>query len=66
MFQVMEKLGMPTIYIKMVRMLFHDANVSININNQVTNPFELHKVVCQGCLLAPICLLLREKSLMQQ
>ena len=35
-FQLMEKLGMPSTFIKMIRMLFHDAIVSINLNNRLT------------------------------
>ena len=44
---------MPIVFIKMIRMLFHDANVSIHINNQATKAFELHRGVRQGCPLAP-------------
>ena len=29
----------------MIRLLFQDAFVSIDINNQVTEPFELHRGV---------------------
>ena len=36
MFQVMGKLGMPSIFIQMGRMLFHDATISVNINNRTT------------------------------
>ena len=52
MFQVMEKLGMPNSFTHMIRLLFQDAVVSVNIHNQATLPFELHSGVRQGCPLA--------------
>lgn len=52
MFQVMKKLGMPTIFVKMIRKLLHDATVFIDINNQVTKSFDLHREVHMGCPLA--------------
>ena len=36
MFQIMRKLGMQTTCVKIIRILFHDAIVSVNINNQAT------------------------------
>lgn len=45
MFKVVEKLGMPNSFINMFRLLFQDASVSIQINNQVTNLFDLHRGV---------------------
>ena len=59
----MKKLGVPIVFIKMIRMLFHDANASININNQVTKAFELHRGVHQGCLLAPYLFKITAKTL---
>lgn len=39
-------------------MLFYDAIVSININNQVTEPFGIHIGIRQGCPLAPYLFIL--------
>jgi hypothetical protein len=44
-------------------MLFHDAMVSININNQTTMLFKPHRRVCQGCLLAPYLFIITAKAL---
>lgn len=43
---------MPNSFIKMIRLLFRDAVISVNIYNQVTKPFELHRGVHHGCPLA--------------
>ena len=59
-FQVMENLGMLHSFIHMIGLLFQDVVVSINVNNQVTEPFELHRGVHQGCPLAPCSLLLQK------
>ena len=49
MFQAMKKLGMHNSFINMISLLFCDASVSLNINNQVTQPFRLYRKVRQGC-----------------
>lgn len=53
MFQVMRKRGMPSAFIKLIRMLFYDATIFVDINNQVTKSFEVHGGNPQGCPLAP-------------
>jgi hypothetical protein len=53
MFQVMINIGMSSTYIKMIVMLFRDAIIFVNINNQVLEPFELYGGFCQGCPLTP-------------
>lgn len=50
MFQVIEKLGVPTSFIHIIRLLFHAAVVSIIINNYITKPFEFRRVR-HGCML---------------
>ena len=58
-FQVIKKLGMPSPFIHMINLLFQGAIFSIEINNQVTKPFALHRDVRQGWRpLDPSCLLL--------
>lgn len=47
----------------MIIMLFHDAHVSININNQVTKVFKLHRGVRQGYPLAPYLFIITAKAL---
>ena len=47
----------------MVRMLFHDANILVNINNQVTNAFGIHRRVRQGCPLAPYLFIIMAETL---
>lgn len=44
---------MPNSFINMIRLLFRDAIVSININKRVTKPFEVHRGIHHGCPLAP-------------
>lgn len=45
---------MPNSFINMmIRLLFRDTIVSININKQVTEPFEVHRGIHRGCPLAP-------------
>ena len=39
-FQVMRKLGMSSTFVKMIRMLFYGATVSVNINNQAAKAEE--------------------------
>lgn len=40
MFWVMETLRVPNSFINMIRLLFFDASVFVNINNQATKPFD--------------------------
>lgn len=49
MFQVMEKIGIRNSFTHMIRFLFQDAIVLINISNQATDSFELRRGVCQKC-----------------
>ena len=63
MFQVMGKLGMSHSFITMIRVLFYDAMVSIYINNQATEPFELHRGVFHGCPLVPYLFIITVKAL---
>lgn len=48
---------------KMIRLLFQDAFVSIDINNQVTEPFELHRGVRQEHHLPPYLCIITAKAL---
>lgn len=36
----------------MIRLLFQNATISVNINNQAPKPFARHRGVCQACPLA--------------
>ena len=54
---------MPSTFVKTISILFHDATVSVNIHNQATKPFELHRGVCQGCPLAPYLLIITGEAL---
>lgn len=45
MLQVMEKLGMHTSFISLIRLLFQDATVFVNIGDQGTQPFGIHQGV---------------------
>lgn len=44
---------MPISFIDIIKSLFQDASVLVNINDHATSPFEIHKDVRQGCPLAP-------------
>lgn len=63
MFLVMKKLGMPHSFTNTIRMLFQDVTVFVNINNQATKLFELHKGVQQGCMLASYLFILVVEAL---
>jgi len=63
MFQVMGKLRMPNSFIKMIQVLFYDARVSININNQTIELLKLHRGVRQGCALAPYLFIIMAEPL---
>lgn len=52
-FKVMKKSMMLNSIIDMIRLLFQNVVVSININNQVIKPFGIHKGARQGCPLPP-------------
>ena len=62
MLQIMEKLGMPK-SINLILLLFYDALVSININNQATQTFRLYRGVHQGCPLAPYLFIILGEAL---
>jgi hypothetical protein len=47
----------------MVRLLFHDAEFSIVVNRELSNPFQVQRGVHHGCLLAPYLVLIIAKSL---
>lgn len=53
MFQVLEKLGIPSPFIHMIRLQYQDTIVFQKINNQVTKPFAIHRGIYQGCPFAP-------------
>lgn len=44
--------------INMIRPMFQDATILMNIINQVTNPFNLHKGIQRGCPLAAYLLII--------
>ena len=47
----------------MIRLLFQDASISIDINKQVTKPFALHRAVRQGYPLPPYLCIIMEEAL---
>lgn len=50
MFKVMEKIGIPTMFINMFHPLSQNVEVAINFNNQATKPLRQHLGVMWGCL----------------
>lgn len=54
---------MPITFTNKMIMLFYDAIVSININNQVTEPFGIQIGVRQGCPLTPYLFILTVEAL---
>ena len=52
MYKVMEKLGFPQAFIKMVSLLFHDALACVKLNGDPSPYFPIQRGVCQGCPLA--------------
>jgi hypothetical protein len=47
----------------MIRLLLQDTSISIDINKQVTEPFELHRVVRKGYSLTPYLCTIMEEAL---
>lgn len=63
MFQVMKNLGMPNSFVHMVRLLFQDVVVYVNVNSQASDPCELHRGVCHGCPRAPYMFIIIAKAM---
>ena len=53
MYKILEKLGFPQVFIKMVSLLFHDALACIKLNGELSPYFPIQRGVRQGCSLAP-------------
>jgi hypothetical protein len=49
----MGKIEIATKFITMVKVLFANVEVAINLNGKMTKTFEIRRRVKQGCLIAP-------------
>ena len=58
MYKILEKLGFPQVFIKMVSLLFHDASVCVKLNGKPSPYFPIQRGVQQGCPLAPYLFLI--------
>ena len=58
LFMIMDKLGFPQVFIKMVSLLFYDASACIKLNGESSPYFPIQRGVCQGCPLAPYLFLI--------
>ena len=58
MYKIMEKLGFPQVFIKMVSLLFHDASACVKLNGEPSPYFPIQRGVRQGCPLAPYLFLI--------
>ena len=63
MYKIMEKLGFPQAFIKMVSLLFHDASACVKINGVPSPYFPIQRGVRQGCPLAPYLFLIVAEAL---
>lgn len=52
LFEVLKKYGFPKNFIKMIRCLYAKSLVQVNVNGQLTECFEVHRGVKQGCPLS--------------
>ena len=53
LFQVMEALGIPPLFLRMVQTLFVNAEASVGVNGSESSSFPVLRGVRQGCPLAP-------------
>ena len=58
MYKIMEKMGFPQAFIKMVSLLFEDASACIKVNGEPSLYFPIQRGVRQGCPLAPYLFLI--------
>ena len=58
LFKIMEKLGFPQEFIKMVSLLFYNALACIKLNGEPSPYFPIQRGVRQGCPLAPYLFLI--------
>ena len=58
MYKIIEKLGFPQVFIKMVSLLFHDASACVKLNREPSPYFPIQRGVRQGCPLAPYLFLI--------
>lgn len=63
MFQVMRTLRISKKLFKMIRLLFYDATVSMNTNNQTIKRLEFHRLVCQGFPIASYLVIIMVEAL---
>ena len=63
MYKIMEKLGFPQVFIKMVSLLFHDASACVKLNGVPSPYFPIKRGVRQGCPLAPYLFLIVAEAL---
>ena len=63
LFRIMEKMGFPMVFIKMVSLLFQDASACVKLNGEPSPYFQIQRSMCQGCLLASYLFLIVEKTL---
>ena len=50
---IMSKLGIPSYFIDLVKILFVNANIFVSINGADIEQFPIQRGMCQGCLLSP-------------
>jgi hypothetical protein len=58
LFRVMERLGFPSEFINMSKLLFRDARACVSVNGRLTEKFTITQGVRQGCPLAPYLFLI--------
>ena len=63
MYRIMEKLGFPQVFIRMVSLLFHDASACVKLNGEPSPYFPIQRGVRQGCPLTPYLFLIVAEAL---
>ena len=53
MYMILEKLGFPQVFIRMISLLFQDASACVKLNGEPSPYFLIQRGVRQGCPLAP-------------
>jgi hypothetical protein len=58
LFKAMIRMGFPSEFVDMIKILFRDAEACVKVNGSVSNSFRIERGVRQGCPIAPYLFLI--------